>query len=120
MLGRVFNGSGKPIDKGPAVLAEEYLDIQGILTFQHFSIFLSDRCLRSTYKSFHPYLSRGDDSDWYFCYRYDEQYCQRTKDSSFLCCRSPSQRSTSCCVIVFPLYLTCIRLPLKFAVKPVL
>lgn len=29
MLGRVFNGSGKPIDKGPAVLAEEYLDIQG-------------------------------------------------------------------------------------------
>lgn len=29
MLGRVFNGSGKPIDKGPAVLAEDYLDIQG-------------------------------------------------------------------------------------------
>ncbi len=29
MLGRVFNGSGKPIDKGPSVLAEDYLDIQG-------------------------------------------------------------------------------------------
>ena len=29
MLGRVFNGSGKPIDKGPKVFAEEYLDIQG-------------------------------------------------------------------------------------------
>ena len=29
-LGRVFNGSGKPIDKGPAVLAEDYLDIQGL------------------------------------------------------------------------------------------
>ena len=29
MLGRIFNGSGKPIDKGPGVLAEEYLDIQG-------------------------------------------------------------------------------------------
>ena len=29
MLGRVFNGSGKPIDKGPSVLAEEYLDIEG-------------------------------------------------------------------------------------------
>jgi len=28
-LGRVFNGSGKPIDKGPSVLAEDYLDIQG-------------------------------------------------------------------------------------------
>lgn len=29
MLGRVFNGSGKPIDRGPAVLAEEFLDIEG-------------------------------------------------------------------------------------------
>eukprot|EP00123_Amoebidium_parasiticum_P001064 comp12059_c0_seq1/m.6771 comp12059_c0_seq1/g.6771 ORF comp12059_c0_seq1/g.6771 comp12059_c0_seq1/m.6771 type:complete len:501 (-) comp12059_c0_seq1:287-1789(-) len=29
MLGRVFNGSGKPIDKGPPVLAEEFLDING-------------------------------------------------------------------------------------------
>ncbi|KAH9362964.1 hypothetical protein HPB48_014254 [Haemaphysalis longicornis] len=29
MLGRVFNGSGKPIDKGPPVLAEDFLDIQG-------------------------------------------------------------------------------------------
>lgn len=30
MLGRVFNGSGKPIDNGPNVLAEDYLDIQGM------------------------------------------------------------------------------------------
>ncbi|CAB0019319.1 unnamed protein product [Nesidiocoris tenuis] len=29
MLGRVFNGSGQPIDKGPPILAEDYLDIQG-------------------------------------------------------------------------------------------
>merc|ERR1712176_579040 len=29
MLGRIFNGSGKPIDKGPMVLAEEFLDING-------------------------------------------------------------------------------------------
>lgn len=29
MLGRTFNGSGKPIDKGPRVLAEKFLDIQG-------------------------------------------------------------------------------------------
>ncbi|CAB1332575.1 unnamed protein product [Coregonus sp. 'balchen'] len=26
---RVFNGSGKPIDKGPTVMAEDYLDIMG-------------------------------------------------------------------------------------------
>jgi len=30
MLGRIFNGSGKPTDSGPPVLAEEFLDIQGI------------------------------------------------------------------------------------------
>jgi len=29
MLGRVFNGSGKSIDKGPQVMAEDYLDING-------------------------------------------------------------------------------------------
>jgi len=29
MLGRIFNGSGAPIDKGPKVLAEDYHDITG-------------------------------------------------------------------------------------------
>ena len=29
MMGRIFNGSGKPIDGGPPVLAEKYLDING-------------------------------------------------------------------------------------------
>merc|ERR1719379_1381004 len=29
MLGRIFNGSGKPIDKGPTVLPEDFLDING-------------------------------------------------------------------------------------------
>jgi len=29
VLGRVFNGSGKPVDHGPAVLAEDFLDIDG-------------------------------------------------------------------------------------------
>ena len=28
-LGRVMNGSGKPIDKGPPIWAEDYLDING-------------------------------------------------------------------------------------------
>uniref|UniRef100_W5NCK6 Vacuolar proton pump subunit B n=1 Tax=Lepisosteus oculatus TaxID=7918 RepID=W5NCK6_LEPOC len=32
MLGRVFNGSGKPIDRGPTVMAEDYLDIMGMVT----------------------------------------------------------------------------------------
>ncbi|KAE8211476.1 hypothetical protein CF319_g6638 [Tilletia indica] len=29
MLGRIFNGSGQPADKGPKVFAEDYLDING-------------------------------------------------------------------------------------------
>jgi len=29
MLGRIFNGSGKPQDGGPQVLPEDVLDIQG-------------------------------------------------------------------------------------------
>lgn len=29
MLGRIFNGSGVPIDQGPKVFAEDYLDING-------------------------------------------------------------------------------------------
>jgi V-type H+-transporting ATPase subunit B len=30
MLGRIFNGSGIPIDNGPRVFAEDYLDINGL------------------------------------------------------------------------------------------
>lgn len=30
MLGRIFNGSGKPIDKGPKIFAEDYLDVNGM------------------------------------------------------------------------------------------
>lgn len=32
MLGRIFNGSGNPIDQGPKVFAEDYLDINGPVT----------------------------------------------------------------------------------------
>ena len=34
MLGRIFNGSGKPIDKGPTVMAEDFLDIQVIYVIE--------------------------------------------------------------------------------------
>jgi V-type H+-transporting ATPase subunit B len=33
MLGRSFNGSGNPIDHGPPVLAEKFLDIQVIKSY---------------------------------------------------------------------------------------
>lgn len=35
MLGRSFNGSGNPIDHGPPVLAEKFLDIQVITKLLH-------------------------------------------------------------------------------------
>jgi vacuolar-type H+-ATPase subunit B/Vma2 len=38
MLGRAFNGSGVPIDKGPPVLAEKFLDIQVIVMLECQSI----------------------------------------------------------------------------------
>lgn len=34
MLGRIFNGSGNPIDKGPKVFAEDYLDINGLFMWR--------------------------------------------------------------------------------------
>lgn len=37
MLGRVFNGSGNPIDHGPPVLAEKFLDIQVSNNNLHFN-----------------------------------------------------------------------------------
>ena len=35
MLGRIFNGSGKPIDNGPPILPEAYLDISGECLLLH-------------------------------------------------------------------------------------
>lgn len=43
--GRVFNGSGKPIDRGPAVMAEDFLDIMG--TFPKFLNAAYIRCQSS-------------------------------------------------------------------------
>lgn len=39
MLGRIFDGSGRPNDKGPAVLAEDYLDIMGTPINPHSRIY---------------------------------------------------------------------------------
>lgn len=39
MLGRIFNGSGKPIDQGPKVFAEDYLDINGPHTHGPYAVF---------------------------------------------------------------------------------
>lgn len=90
--GRVFNGSGKPIDRGPAVLAEDFLDIMGQFSAaavvvcvsiekqmhglsdfssakEDDSILLSSvdgtifPCCRSAHQPSVSHLPRGDDSD---------------------------------------------------------
>lgn len=49
LSGRVFNGSGKPIDRGPSVLAEDYLDIMGMTSVMPLSLFVfSAKCIGAT------------------------------------------------------------------------
>lgn len=53
--GRVFNGSGKPIDRGPAVMAEDFLDIMG--TFPKLLNTASVRCQSSDVSFFFFHVS---------------------------------------------------------------
>jgi V-type H+-transporting ATPase subunit B len=48
MLGRIFNGSGNPIDNGPKVFAEDYLDINGAL--------IPPQTFRLTWISLHDHI----------------------------------------------------------------
>ncbi len=60
MLGRIFNGSGNPIDQGPKVFAEDYLDINGAFKrlFHEFGPHISVViAFRLTYKSLFSNLS---------------------------------------------------------------
>lgn len=94
MLGRVFNESAKPIDKGPTVLAKDFLDIQGnvYLAGKFRTVLQILIVYRSTNQPPFSYLPRGDDSDWYLCYRHHELHRPWPKYSNFLSCRSSSQR----------------------------
>lgn len=67
MLGRIFDGSGRAIDKGPKVLAEDYLDINGspINPYSRVSInHLSSTMITDD----GPGLSRRNDSNRYLRY----------------------------------------------------
>lgn len=67
MLGRIFNGSGNPIDQGPKVFAEDYLDINGQL---HCSMpcFDTQSHSRLTNQPLFSNLSRGNDPDGHIDY----------------------------------------------------
>jgi hypothetical protein len=77
MLCRVFNGSGNPIDKGPRVWAEDYLDINGGYPGDAADLRLSHQPLLA-------YLPRGDDPDWYLDHRHDELDCAWPEDPHLL------------------------------------
>ena len=65
MLGRVFDGSGRAIDKGPKVLAEDYLDINGqpINPYSRVSHNRAAQCDRRILMF--AGIPRGDDLDRY-------------------------------------------------------
>lgn len=66
MLGRIFDGSGRAIDKGPKVLAEDYLDINGSPINPYSRVHISyQNCLVGA--DFGQGLSRGDDCYGNFC-----------------------------------------------------
>jgi len=96
MLGRIFNGSGAPIDQGPKVFAEDYLDINGA-PFDCFNLSRNSEAFyltpRLTNQPIFSYLSRGNDSDRYLDHRRHELDRTWTKNSHFLGRRSPAQRS---------------------------
>ncbi len=56
MLGRIFDGSGRAIDKGPKVLAEDYLDINGspINPYSRVCYISSIRHLQIDWKQVYP------------------------------------------------------------------
>ena len=58
MLGRIFNGSGNPIDQGPKVFAEDYLDINGTVLYSNNARGLAnDSPRRVAHQSVLPYIS---------------------------------------------------------------
>lgn len=94
MLGRIFDGSGRAIDKGPKVLAEDYLDINGS-PINPYSRVRDDRYNIVFNVDLGLGLPRRDDRNRYIGHRYYEFNRSRSKDSYFLCCRFTTQRNRS-------------------------
>jgi hypothetical protein len=76
MLGRMFNGSGQPIDKGPRIFAEDYLDINGISSFCFLCwasvADMTTPVSRFAHQPLLSHLPRRDDPDRHLDHRHDE------------------------------------------------
>jgi V-type H+-transporting ATPase subunit B len=97
MLGRVFNGSGKAIDRGPRVLADDYLDIMGLLS----RVCWLAKAGRSTHQPQISHLPWRNDPDWHFCYWHHEFYCSWPEDSYFFRCWFAAQRGFSTLLVCY-------------------
>ena len=91
MLGRVFDGSGRAIDKGPKVLAEDYIDINGSPINPYARVSATTiYCIVCGQTDRRPGLPRGNDIYWNICDRHHEFCCERSEDPHFLGSRSPT------------------------------
>ena len=68
MLGRIFDGSGRAIDKGPKVLAEDYLDINGSPINPYSRVRLETVVSGPCYAKRCKGVSGGNDRYWYLCH----------------------------------------------------
>lgn len=87
MLGRIFDGSGRAIDKGPKVLAEDYLDINGSPINPYSRVGLSHNELNGPTDR-QLGIPRRDDCNRNIRNRHDELDCPRAKDTYILRCWS--------------------------------
>jgi len=83
MLGRTFDGSGRAIDKGPKVLAEDYLDINGS-PINPYSRVYALMFMLTNLADLPLGLPRRDDFHWYIDNRWYEHHCKRTENSYLL------------------------------------
>ena len=93
MLGRIFNGSGAPIDQGPKVFAEDYLDINGMSydVLPVVGIPTIYAIHRLANQPIFSNLPRRNDSDRHLDHRRHELNCAWPKNSHFLSRWSPAQ-----------------------------
>lgn len=91
MLGRIFNGSGNPIDQGPKVFAEDYLDINGELDARPGVRVQLKAWSRLANQPLLPHISRRNDTNRHIHHRRHEFDCSWPEDSYLLGGRFASQ-----------------------------
>ncbi len=74
LLGRILDGSGRPIDGGPRIIPDEYWDVQG-----------------APINPYAAHIPTRIHSNWNLSDRWNEHASQRTETSHLLRCRTSAQ-----------------------------